>query len=399
MTARPRPWLMLGAAVIAQTATTIVATTPAFLIPLLHDAQGLSLAEAGLLAAAPNLGLVLSLVLWGAAVDRWGERRILLVGLAATTIAVALSMLTTGFVWLGVALMLSGALCACTNASSGRLIVGWFPPERRGFAMGIRQTCQPVGVAVAALVVPALASGGSIAAALAFGGAMSLLGLIACAIVVVDPPRPPRRELAESANPYRETGVLARIHAVSVLLVLPQYALATFGLVWFIVGFGWSELQAGLVVSAAQLLGALCRVGAGALSDRVGSRLGPLRWIALAGIAAMLLTAAFGALEWAVPAAIAYILASCVSVADNGLAFTAVAEIAGPRWAGRALGIQNTGQFLATAVLSPLFGALIGAVGFPVAWAIGAAAPLAALPLVPRRDAEAPQQPAGSRSD
>jgi len=389
VTARPRPWLMLAAAVIAQASTTVVATTPAFLIPLLHDVEGLSLAEAGLLAAAPNLGLVLSLVAWGAATDRWGERRILLVGLAATTLAVALSMLAGGFVWLGLALALSGALSGCTNASSGRLIVGWFPPERRGLAMGIRQTCQPVGVAVAALVVPALASGGSIAAALAFGGVLSLASLLVCAVVVVDPTRPPHRDVAEATNPYRETGVLARIHAVSVLLVVPQFALSTFGLVWFIAGFGWSALAAGIVVSAAQLLGAVGRIAAGALSDRVGSRLGPLRWVAVLGIAAMLLTAGFGALDWAVPAAIAYVLASCVSVADNGLAFTAVAEIAGPRWAGRALGIQNTGQFLAAAIVSPAFGALIGAVGYPLAWAIGALAPLAATPLVPSRSAEA----------
>ena len=388
MTARPRPWLMLAAAVLAQASTTIVSTTPAFLIPLLHDVEGLSLAEAGLLAAAPNLGLVLSLVLWGAATDRWGERRILLVGLIATAIAVALSMLTTGFVWLGLALVLSGALSACTNASSGRLIVGWFRPERRGLAMGIRQTCQPVGVAVAALVVPALASGGGVDAALAFGGVLCLVSLLICAIVVVDPVRPPHHARAESVNPYRETGVLARIHAVSVLLVVPQFALSTFGLVWFIAGFGWSALAAGIVVSSAQLLGAAGRIGAGAISDRLGSRLGPLRWVAVAGIAAMLLTAGFGALDWAIPAAIAYVIASCVSVADNGLAFTAVAEIAGPRWAGRALGIQNTGQFLAAAIVSPLFGALIGAVGYPIAWAIGAIAPLAALPLVPRKDVE-----------
>lgn len=379
---------MLGAAVIAQASTTIVATTPAFLIPFFHDVAGLSLVEAGLLAAAPNLGLVLSLVAWGAATDRWGERRILTIGLTATAIAVAITVLTTGFVWLGLALVLAGAMSACTNASSGRLIVGWFPPERRGLAMGIRQTCQPVGVAVAALVVPALASGVSVAAALAFGGALCLVSLAICAMLVVDPARPPQRELAESANPYRETGVLARIHAVSVLLVVPQFALSTFGLVWFIAGFGWSALAAGLVVSVAQLLGAFGRIGVGVLSDRVGSRLGPLRWVTAAGVLAMLLTAGFGALEWAVPAAIAYVVASCVSVADNGLSFTAVAEIAGPRWAGRALGIQNTGQFLAAAIVPPAFGALIGVLGYPIAWALGAIAPLAALPLVPPRSAE-----------
>ncbi len=390
MQIRPRPWAMLVVVVIAQASTTVVSATPAFLIPLLHGERGLSLAEAGLLAAAPNLGLVLTLVGWGAATDRWGERRILLIGLVATVLAVALSMLATGFVWLGVALVLSGAMSACTNASSGRLIVGWFPPERRGLAMGIRQTCQPVGVAVAALAVPALVAGGSVAPALVFGGVLCLVSLAVCAVVIVDPARPPHRELAETANPYRGSTVLARIHAVSVLLVVPQFALSTFGLVWFIAGFGWPELAAGIVVSVAQLLGAFCRIGAGVLSDRVGSRLGPLRWVAVAGIAAMLLTAGFGALGWAIPAAAAYIVASCVSVADNGLAFTAVAELAGPRWAGRALGIQNTGQFIGAAIVPPAVGALIGLLGYPLAFALVALAPAVAVPLVPR-----PSEPTG----
>ena len=383
MTIRPRPWLMLVAAVIAQTATTVVTATPAFLIPLLHEERGLSLAEAGLLAAAPNLGLVLTLVAWGAATDRWGERRILLIGLAACTVAVALSMLADGLVVLGLALIVSGGMSACTGAASGRLIVGWFPPERRGLAMGIRQTCQPLGIAIASLTVPALASGGSLAPALALGGAMTLASVIVCAFVVVDPARPPRTESPEAENPYRGSSFLHRVHAVSILLVIPQFALSTFGLVWFTVGFGWDPIVAGVVVASSQLLGAAGRIVVGVWSDRLRSRLRPLRWVAIAGIAAMLLTAAFGWLDWSIAAALAYIVASCISVADNGLAFTAVAEYSGPRWSGRALGLQNTGQYIAATIGPPVVGGLIGLIGYPITWALVALAPLAAVPLVP----------------
>src|SRR5690606_32992856 len=112
------------------------------------------------------------------------------------------------------------------------------------------------------------------------------------------------------------------------------------------------------------------RIAAGALSDRVGSRLRPLRWVALASIPLLLLTAAAGAVHWPVAVAIGYILASCVSVADNGLAFTAVAEIAGAHWSGRALGLQNTGQFAAAAAVVPAAGLLIGVVGYSAAFAL-----------------------------
>lgn len=383
--------MMLAAMVIAQAATTVVASAPAFLIPFLYTEEGMSLAAAGLLAGAPNLGLVISLVAWGIATDRFGERRVILIGLGLTVAAVALSVLAHGFWALGAALVLSGALSACTNSASGRLITGWFPPERRGLAMGIRQSCQPIGIGVAAIGVPALAAAGGVPAALSLGGALTLVGLVFCALVVRDPNHIAPRADRPSRNPYRGSRTLVRIHAVSVLLVIPQFALSTFGLVWFTVGFGWSALAAGALMALAQLLGALSRVVVGAWSDRVASRLRPLRQIAVMGIAALSVAAAFGLAEWSIPAAVAFVLASCISVADNGLAFTAVAEIAGRDWSGRALGIQNTGQFLAAAAVGPGIGAVVGMVGVPLALAFVAAAPLVAIPLVPRESAHHPR--------
>jgi hypothetical protein len=82
--------------------------------------------------------------------------------------------------------------------------------------------------------------------------------------------------------------------------------------------------------------------------------------------------------------AVCYVLASCVAVADNGLAFTAVAEIAGAHWSGRALGVQNTGQYLTASLVAPLVGALIGLVGYAAAFALTALTPALAAPLVPR---------------
>lgn len=379
---------MLAVAVYAQTSTTVVLATPAFLIPLLHTVQGVPLVQAGLLAAAPNLGMVLTLVAWGAAADRWGERRVLVLGLLLTALAVVAAMVVQGDVALGIALLLAGMGAASTNAASGRVVIGWFPRERRGLAMGIRQACQPLGTAIAALAVPPLVASGSVLPALVLGAAMVAVACVACAVVIVDPPRPERvRVEGASDNPYRR-GLLWRIHAVSVLLVVPQFALSTFGLVWMVAGLGFSALAAGVVVSAAQFLGAAGRVGVGVLSDRVGSRLRPLRWVAIAGILALLATAVTGALGegaigWAIAAAGCYVIASCVSVADNGLAFTSVAEIAGPFWSGRALGAQNTGQFLGAAIVGPVVGALIGLAGYAGAFALVAIAPLIAVPLVP----------------
>lgn len=379
---------MLAIMVLGQAATTVVTATPAFLIPYLLKHEGMTLASAGLLAGAPHVGLVLTLIAWGAAADRYGERRVLTVGLTLTVLAVAASMLATGFVWLGFAFVVSGAMSACINNASGRLITGWFPAERRGLAMGIRQTCQPVGMAIAAVAVPVLAEQWGITAAIGFGGALTLLGLVLCVFFVVDPKVSHKKVAETKSNPYRESNALVRIHVVSMLLVVPQFVLSTFGLVWFTIGFGWSALAAGALVAVSQLLGAAGRILVGGWSDRVMSRLKPLRIVAIAGVIILLLAAAFGWADWAIPAAIAYVIASCVSVADNGLAFTSVAEIAGPQWAGRALGMQNTGQFIASAAVPALVGGLISLLGLPAALALVALTPAIALPLIPsERDA------------
>jgi hypothetical protein len=59
-----KAWTALVLGVAAQTTGTVFVSTPAFLIPLLHTERGMSLAQAGLLAAIPTMGMVLTLILW-----------------------------------------------------------------------------------------------------------------------------------------------------------------------------------------------------------------------------------------------------------------------------------------------------------------------------------------------
>jgi MFS family permease len=120
-------------------------------------------------------------------------------------------------------------------------------------------------------------------------------------------------------------------------------------------------------------------------SDRAGSRVGPLRLVSMSAAVVMLAMAAADAAPWGIPALV-LLIATTVSVADNGLAFTSVAEAAGPTWQGKALGAQNTGQFIAASAVGPVVGALIGVVGYPIAFAIVAAFPAAAISLVPSHD-------------
>jgi sugar phosphate permease len=379
-----RRWSMLAIALTATTSANVFINGAAFLIPSLQRERGLDLAAAGLLSSLPSFGLVLTLIAWGYIVDRVGERIVLTVGSVLIAAAAFAAASVDSLFAIGVFLLLGGMAAASSNSASGRLVVGWFPPDQRGLVMGIRQTATPLGVGLGALVIPRVAESYSISAALLFPAIVCAASAVICAVAVIDPPRPPRSEAPAEhlANPYRASTVLTRIHAVSVLLVVPQSVLWTFALVWLMTDRGWSAASAGALITVTQVLGAGGRIAAGRWSDVTGSRLRPIRTIALAAAVAMGVLALTDWLSSPVSVAM-MVVASVITVSDNGLAFTAIAEIAGPFWSGRALGVQNTSQHLAAAAAAPVFGALIGVLGYPVAFAACALLPLLATPLVP----------------
>lgn len=382
---KPRsPSLMLAVSTLALAASTFTTGGIAFLIPALVDQRGMSLAEAGIIAAAPLAGTMVTLFAWGVAVDRVGERAVLSLGLALSTFAGAgATLAAANDVWLAIFLFVAGMTSAGTNSATGRLIVGAFAVHRRGLAMGIRQAALPVAVGLAAVSIPVIAAAHGIRTALLVAPTLCAVAAIASYLLIRDPSRPTRaqaHELGELLNPYRRIPQLWRIHAASILLVIPQFTVWTFSLVWLISERDWSPAAAGIFVAGTQLLSAAGRIAAGHWSDRMGSRMRPMRYIAVAAALSML---TLGILE-STPLAIAVlVVASTVSVIDNGLAYTAVAELSGPFWSGRTLGLHNTLQFAASAAVPPLLGAFITGYGYGLAFAVVAIFPLIAIPLVP----------------
>jgi sugar phosphate permease len=381
----PNRWTMLTVGMLAQVAGTLLANAPIFLIPYLHLERGLTLVQAGFLASTPLVATTLTLVVWGAVVDRIGERLSLTIGLTIVTVGGLGAALSTSYVGLGLSWLVAGVGAASTNSASGRLVVGWFPPQRRGTAMGIRQTALPLGIGLAAFIVPVAAEAQGLRTALLIPAIVCAATTVVVAILVVDPERPSRQEAAELGqlvNPYRGSSRLGRIHVASMLLVIPQITVWTYMLVWLIDDRNWSTTAAGALVASTQLLGAAARIGVGWWSDRVGSRLGPMRVVALTTLVTMV---ALGLLEETPLAVSIMIVATAVTVASNGLAFTAVAEIGGPFWSGRAMGVHNTGQYFVAALVPPLVGALVTDRGYAFAFAFMALFAVLAVPIVPVR--------------
>src|SRR3989442_14485323 len=116
-----RRWVMLGLGMAAQASATVFLFGLPFLLPELHAGTGLSLGQVGLLVGCPSAGMLVALIAWGAAADRYGERVVMALGLG-----IAAGFLVMAAYWhrpvpLGVLLVLAGAAGAAVNSASGRL--------------------------------------------------------------------------------------------------------------------------------------------------------------------------------------------------------------------------------------------------------------------------------------
>jgi sugar phosphate permease len=378
---RPNRWLILGIGLAAQTSSCVFLYGIPMLVPELRRSSHLSLTGAGWVVAAPTIGLLLTLVAWGALADRNGERGVMAIGLGTAGVLLLAAAVTHPIVARALLLGLAGAAGASVNAASGRVVLGWFAAHERGTAMGVRQTAQPLGVGLAALVLPPVGQRFGVGWALVVPAVLSLLAAAAVAVFVVDPPRSASTPGHVSGSPYR-TPTLWRLHGASTLLVVPQFAVSVFALTYLVSRRGWSPTSAGQLIFGFQIAGAAGRLAVGRWSDRAASRLGPMRIVAVAAALSML-ALGLGAATGSVLAVAAIGVGAVVTVADNGLGFTAVAELAGSDWAGRALGAQNTAQNVAASLTPPLLGALITVTGYGTGFAVTAVFPLLAIVATP----------------
>ncbi len=368
MRARYR-WVVLGLGILAQAAfAALVQGLPA-IGPALRAEYGLSLSGFGLLLGAIWLGATVTLIPWGLATDRIGERAALSVGLLGTGGALAVGAAGSR-VLLVVTFVLAGVLGAVANVASGRVVMGWFEFAERGMAFGLRQAAVPLGGALAALTLPALVAATQPRAGVLALGVGCVVAAVACAVWLREPASSPG---ARGPGPLRDRRVY-RLAAASALLVALQAAVIGFVVLFLHDERGVSNVAAGAVLAGTQVLGILLRIVVGGWSDRVGRRVVPLRRTAVVIAGAWMVTPAlFSApLGLLVPVLVA---AGGVSFAWNGLSFNAAAEFAQPGRSGTSIALQQTALFGTAAVVSPAFGWLVEATSWPVAFWIMALGP------------------------
>jgi MFS family permease len=287
----------------------------------------------GLVLGMLGLGIAVSELPWGLLTDRWGDRRVLLLGLLSTAAALAglaLFVAPSGahvpsVTMLALGLLLVGLLGGSVNGSSGRAVMAWFREGQRGLAMSIRQTAVPAGGGLGALVLPVLASRFGFASAyavLALACAITALfawrwlhepsrahaestegaegaararavgsieplraadGASATRVSAAQNQKPPpvagtamhRTSVAAGApvkvSPLRDPGIW-RVALGAGALCVPQIAVITFGTV-FLHDFGHvGVLAISVTIAVVQTGAAIARVWSGSWTDRRGNR-------------------------------------------------------------------------------------------------------------------------------
>jgi sugar phosphate permease len=344
--------------------------------PFLRDRDHLSLAQTGFLISSSLVGSVVSLIPWGLATDRIGERLVLFVGISLCGGGLIAAGFAHGFWPLAGLLMLAGATGASVQSASGRAVLHWFPPTQRGLALAIRQTAIPLSGFVISLALPPIVHAGGVRWGFLTMGAACLAGAIIGALVLREGPRPDVTvETALGPAPIRDPRIW-RLSIGSALLIAPQLCVAGFTVLYLHDRRGMSAGGAAAVLAVMQALAVGGRISAGRWSDVRASRLGPLRAIALAAFAFVtLMTLLLDApLPLLVPVLIA---AGVLSMSWNSLSFAAAVELAGHGRSGSAIGLQQTLLNGPGAAYPGLFGALVAASSWRVGFAVVALFPLA----------------------
>jgi MFS family permease len=388
MTRSPYRWVVLTAGTLAQASFSAVVLGVPVLTPQLHSRYDLSLRQIGVVVGASGIGMLPTLLPWGLLADRVGERIVIAVGLTGAAAVVAGTAETTTFAGLAGLLVVAGALGASVNAASGRAVMGWFGAEERGLALGIRQTAIPIGAATAAAALPWLASaGGTHLAFLALAGGCFAGAVLGGVFLREAPTRERPAPRATLDSPLRDPR-LWRLGGGSALYLVAQISITGFVVLFLHVQRGLSPRAGAGVLAGIMVLGIGARIGAGRWSDRLGTRLRPLRkmGVALAGATVIVAALVDAPLAVLLPAVV---VCGVLGVAWNGLSFTAAAEFAGAARSGAALGFQQMLLGVFVAAVPPAFAALVAASSWGVAYACAAAGPAVGV-LVLRRLSDAP---------
>jgi predicted MFS family arabinose efflux permease len=271
-------WIILGAATCAQLSACFLVQGLGALAGYMQHDLALDAAQVGMLISAAQLVPIAGLLVVGELLDRIGERFVIGAGIAIVSLGLWAASLSDSYVGLLACLVLVGAGYSTVQPGGSKLVAGWFSTSQRGLAMGVRQAGLPIGGALAAAILPSVASAYGWRAAFVVGACFAAAG----GIVVVALCRP--RAIA-SADRDHDDGIASSRRSIlkrpampgiivsGITLITVQYALLVYAVLHLRDEVGTSLATGGWLLLVALTSGAVGRVALAAWSDRrIGGR-------------------------------------------------------------------------------------------------------------------------------
>jgi predicted MFS family arabinose efflux permease len=269
------PWLVLAAVLLASVAAVMAQFAAPPVMPLLMDAFGIDIAQAGSLMSVFSItGLVLALPA-GLILGRFGAIATGVTAMAAVIAGSVLGATTTEYGVLLVTRAVQGLGVGLIGVAAPAVVAATFPPERRGTPMGIWAMWVPIGGILMFALSPVLAEAYGWQAGWWLSAAIATVALVVYAVVL---------RLARTTTVPAEAHPLAELRlglsGRDIWLLVAAFALfamASAAVNTFLPTFLAAER--GLDLAVAATLASLVLVGAGAgsvlagiVSDRIGSR-------------------------------------------------------------------------------------------------------------------------------
>ena len=241
--------------------------------PDLQEQYDLSAASLGALVNATAFGNAVALIVAGVIVDRSGPRKPLLYAGSACGFLLIAGSLLTNPVGLGIALFASGVAGALVAVGATVSVFHGFPPERRGFALGMRQMSVALGGLLAAVLLPLAVHVGGVRLALLLSGVLTAITAIVFALDTprgpLVPPEAARRVIAPFAV-LREPG-MGMLLVVAVCYIVALVAVLTFAVPAVRDG-GAGPGEGSVLFALVSISAMVARIAWGRLADAGGGR-------------------------------------------------------------------------------------------------------------------------------
>lgn len=329
----------------------------------------LTLAQAGSFLSVYYIGSALFSLPAGTLADRLGVKRMLVLGQLVIAAGLFAASAATSYAALVPLLIIGGAGYGILNPTSTKAVMAWSPPAHRATLVGFKQVGLPFGGVVGAALLPVLALALSWRGAVIVGAALVAASAVMSLAVYRDPPDTPSPAAARGARATLASVLRSRDLW---LLALATGVFASMQTVWmsFLVLYlqgvvGLPLLTASRYLALAQFGGMAGRVLFGMLSDRLfgGSRRVPLVLAGVGSLACSLAIAWTGAGASALTLGVLAFVFGVAGIGWNGVQHTWMAEMAGPRAAGTAVGLGLAVSSAGVTLGPPIFGYFVQASG------------------------------------